>query len=170
MFKAKHQPELIDLDDDEEEPGPSSASAHPSKSLAAQPATSLRKAANKNFAGQIAMQLQQPGSSASPSKRVILNSLSIPIIDLSESEAAAGLPPMHGRCSNSEQQVIPGPGKQFPADADALAPGSVGRPSVRRRPRQDALEDGDAGPLWLDGDDSNADASLKWSASDAPKR
>ncbi len=169
MFKAKHQPELIDLDDDEE-PGPSSASALPSNSRAAQPAEFLQRAANRSFASQVAMQLQQPGSSAGPSRHARQCSLYVPIIDLSESEAAAGLPPMHGSRDATEQRDSLDCGKQLPAKAEAGAPGSVGHPSARRRPRQDALEDGDAGPVWLDGDDRNADASLKWSASAAPKR
>ncbi|CAL5223005.1 g5454 [Coccomyxa viridis] len=169
MFKAKHQPELIDLDDDEE-PGPSSASALPSNSRAAQPAEFLQRAANRSFASQVAMQLQQPGSSAGPSRHARQCSLYVPIIDLSESEAAAGLPPMHGSRDATEQRDSLDCGKQLPAKAEAGAPGTVGHPSARRRPRQDALEDGDAGPVWLDGDDRNADASLKWSASAAPKR
>ena len=169
MFKAKHRPDIyIDLDE-EDEPGPSSASAHPRTSLAAQ-ATSLQRAANKDSASRTAMHLQQPGSSAGPSRHARPSTQVVPIIDLSESEAAAGLPPMHGRSNGSKHRDSLDLGEHFPASAEALAPDSAGHPSARRRPRQDAPEDEGAGPVWLDAEDIAADASLKWTASAAPKR
>lgn len=168
MVKLKHQPGLIDLlDDDHEEPGPSSGFAHHSTNLAAQPAETLRRAASDKPANLTAMHTLQPGSSAGPSRHARRSSLSIPIIDLSESEAAAGLPPMHGRRTRGEQRDSIDHGQHLSADAEATGPDSA---SAKRHTRQSDPRDKAAVPLWLDAEDISAGASLKWSASAAPKR
>ena len=174
MSKSKHRPELIDLDDDdeeeEEEPGPSSGTAHFSTSLAAQPSKSLQRAANGKPANQTAMHALQPGSSAGPSRHARRSSQPVPIIDLSESEAAAGLPAIHGHRNRSVQRDSLDLGKHPSADTQAAAPGRARHPPAGRRSKQEALEVGGAGPLWLDADDIAADARVQWSASAAPKR
>ena len=173
MSKSKHQPELIDLDDDdeEEEPGPTSGLANFSTSLAARHAKSLQRAANGKPANQTAMHALQPGSSANPSRHARRSSQPVPIIDLSESEAAAGLPALHGRSNPRMQRDSPAPGKHPSAGLQAAAAGNARHSSARKRLTLDAPEGGIAGPsLWLDAEDIAADVDLKWSASAAPKR
>ena len=168
MFKSKHQAELIDLDDDvHEEPGPSLGFARHTTSLAAQPARFLQRTATAKPANGAAMHMLQPGSSAGPSRHATRSRPSVSIIDLSESEAAAGLPPMHGRRTRFEQKESIDHGQHLPANAEATGPESA---TARKYKRQGALGDNVADPLWLDAEDISLDASQKWNASAAPKR
>lgn len=153
--KSQHQPELNNSDDGA--PGASSETDQPTKT---QPARRSQRATKTASARQTAMQTQQPGSSAGPSS----------LLDLSASEAAAGLPPIHRPRTRSEHRDSKQHVKASSADAEAAASGSARHPPARRRTRQNASEDGNAGPLQPDADDITVHGSLRQSASAAPKR
>lgn len=93
------------------------------------------------------------------------------ILDLSESETAAGLPQMYGSRSCSGHRLSPEHGQHLPADTEVTAPGGGGHPSGRTPIRQEIFwYEGDAEPLWWDAEDVFADAGLESSASAAPER
>ncbi len=159
--KSQHQPERNNPDDDGSQ-GLSSGSGQPNQTCAPQPARRLHRAARATPAEQTGVQTQQRGSSAGPS------SLLAPITGLSASEAAAGLPLIHRPRTRSEQRASLDLAGRPSADAEAAA--ALGSARARRCTRQNATEDGGAGPLTLAAGDITADASLRHSAPAAPKR
>ncbi len=94
-----------------------------------------------------------------------------PIIGLSESEAAAGLPQMYETSYCSGPRVSLEHGQHLPARAEATAPGGGGHPSGRTPIRQEIFwYEGDAEPLWWDAEDIYADAGPECGAPAAPER
>lgn len=169
MSNSHDQPELIDLDT-YEGPELSSAPARPRRSLASHPLASLLGAASFSPARHAARHSHRASSSAGPSRHTGVSSL-VPVIDLSESEAAAGLPPMHRRKKQSQHNTASlANARQEQAIAEATASGQARDRSAKRRMRQDELETDSAAPVWLDMDNVIPDVNLKKSASAAPKR
>ena len=144
MFKSQQHPELIDLDEDDG-PGPS---ARPwlSRRPPAHP-ESLQGAVAVGSADHAALRSPQSGASARASKRALRSSLPIPIIDLSGSEAAAGLPSMHRSRPQGEHKDSLGFGKHLSADTGKAASEKAG------------LGEGGAASVWLGNGDITAQVS-----------
>ena len=170
MSNSHDQPEFIDLDT-YEGPELSSATARPRSSLASHPLGSSIGAAKFTPASHSARHSHKASSSAGSSRHAGGVSSLVPVIDLSESEAAAGLPPMHRRKKQSQHNTASlANARQEQTLAEATASGQARDRSAMRRMRQDDLGRDSAPPVWLDMDDVITDANLKKSASAAPKR
>ena len=155
MFKSPQHPELIDLDEDDV-PGPTARPWH-SRRPTPHPET-LKRAVALGSADHVALLSPQSGASAHASKHALRSSLPIPIIDLSGSEAAAGLPSIHRSRRQGEHKHSLGCGKDRSADMGKAASEKAG------------LGDGGAASVWLVNEDITAQVSHAENMRAAPKR